>query len=173
MADPFLGEIRAFGFNWPPDGWALCDGTLLGIKQYAALYSLIGKTFGGDGINTFALPDLRGRTPMHPDPQQGFMQGGNAGAEQVTLTLAQIPTHTHSVTAAKDAADRSATNVVKCYFGATVGGSEYYPQNGATLTPLDGSTITNSGGNAPHNNMQPSLVINYCIATMGLYPTHS
>lgn len=172
MAEPFLGEIRSFGFNWPPNGWALCDGSLLNIRQNAALYSLLGIAFGGDGINTFALPDLRGRTPVSPDPVQRLAQGKASGSEQVALTTAQVPMHSHSVTASGATADRSGIGAATpSYLGATAGGSGYAPATGATLTPLDPSTIGTTGGSAPHNNVQPSLVINYCIATQGYYPT--
>jgi microcystin-dependent protein len=172
MADPFLGEIRAFGFNWPATGWALCDGSILQINQHAALASLLGNTFGGDGRTTFALPDLRGRTPMHANPQQGLMQGNAGGLEQVTLTTAQIPAHAHTVTASGATAERSSLAATPpSYLGATAGGSSYAPAAGATLTSLDPSTVKAAGGNAPHQNMQPSLVINFCIATTGIYPT--
>jgi microcystin-dependent protein len=124
MAEPFLGEIRAFGFNWPAEGWALCDGTLLSIRQNAALYSLLGTAFGGDGVNTFALPDLRGRTPIHPNPSQSLIQGKQGGVEQVTLSQNQVPVHSHTVVASSTPSDRSFVSG-ECYLGATVGGSSY------------------------------------------------
>lgn len=171
MADPYLGEIRPFGFGYAPKGWALCNGALLNISQYAALYSLLGTAFGGDGKTTFALPDLRGRTPLHPDPAQQQQRGNIGGAEQVTLLPAQVPPHTHNVMASGNNADRSTpAGQTPCYLGVTVAGSSYVPGNGATLVPLDGSTIGPIGAGQPHNNMQPSLVINFCIATTGTYP---
>jgi microcystin-dependent protein len=171
MADPYLGEIRPFAFGYAPKGWALCNGALLSIQQNAALYSLLGNTFGGDGRTTFALPDLRGRTPLHPDPAQQQQRGTIGGAEQVTLLPTQVPPHTHSVIASGTNADRSgAAGATPCFLGATVAGSSYAPASGATLTPLDASAVGSIGGGQAHNNMQPSLVINFCIATTGAYP---
>ena len=173
MSDPFVGEIRAFSFNWPPSGWLLCDGSLQRIQQYAALYSLLGTTFGGDGKTTFALPDLRGRTPIDPDPRQPLMQGKAGGAEQVTLTTAQIPAHNHNVVASLTTADRSGIGAASpSYLGATSNGSCYAPAAGSSVTTLDPSAVQTSGEGTAHNNMQPSLVVNFCIATQGIYPTH-
>ncbi|HET8708383.1 MAG TPA: tail fiber protein [Pseudomonadales bacterium] len=170
MAEPFVGEIRAFSFGKAPRGWLLCDGSTLPINQYQALFSLLGITFGGDGKTNFKLPDLRGRTPVNINLLSPLVQGTAAGAEAVTLTAAQMPQHTHVMNAANQAATFSVMSS-PCYLGVTAGGSAYAGAAG-NLTALDPSTVTMAGAGAPHSNMQPSQVISYCIAVNGIYPTH-
>jgi microcystin-dependent protein len=170
MSDQFLGEIRTFSFGWAPKGWVRCDGSLLSIQQFAALFALLGTAFGGDGKTTFAVPDLRGRTPVSPYPQQNLNQGNNGGLEQVTLNQTQIPQHSHGVSAALAIADRSGIGATTpSYLGTTSNGSCYAPAAGATLTTLDPSAVGITGG-AAHQNMQPSLVVNFCISTTGIFP---
>lgn len=177
MAEPFVGEIRLFSFNYAPQGWALCNGALLPIYQNQALYSLIGMTFGGDGTN-FALPDLRGRVPIPPgtNPVSGntVKAGTQDGSETVTLTTAQIPPHTHPVYANNMNADiASPISTASGFIWAEADdpGSNllnaYAPSANATMAA---SAISTAGGSQPHDNMQPYLVVNYCIALTGVYP---
>lgn len=163
MSNPYLGEIRMFAGNFPPQGWAFCNGQLLAISQNDALFALIGTTYGGDGQNTFALPDLRGRLPLHQG--SGFVQGQRAGEENVTLTSQQIPSHSHTV-----GAKTSAT-------AATPSGNVY----GGGVTPIfraSPSTTMNAAmvgptGGQPHDNMMPFLVISFIIALEGIFPTQN
>lgn len=170
MATPFIGEIRPFGFTFAPQGWAVCAGQLLAIVQNEALFSLIGTTYGGDGQQTFALPDLRGRVPVHPGSNVFIGQTG--GVENVTLAATQLPAHSHPVMASADlaATDTPAAGVMgaKPRFGVDV----YAPA--ANLTPLSPSAVDTLGANSqPHDNMQPGLVLNFCIALEGIYPSRS
>ena len=161
MAEPFLAELRLMSFNFPPKGWAMCNGQLLPINQNQGLFSLLGTTYGGDGRVNFALPDLRGRVPMHNG--SGFLQGDKAGAESHTVTVPELPAHTHAVN------------------GSTAAGNAAGPQtlaqfsNGyttpANLTPLHPATLTNVGGGQPHTNIQPYLALNWCIALQGIFPS--
>lgn len=180
MSDYFLGEIRMFSFNWAPKGWALCNGSLMQANQNAALFSLLGKTFGGDARTTFGLPDLRGRAPLcssyGPQPYGTYNQGneGMGGVESVTLTTAQAPIHTHSFRALSSVGTASQTagglvssakpvgTATPSLYGAVAPNS--------TMAPLNAGTISSVGGGNAHNNMQPFLVTNFCIATAGLYP---
>lgn len=172
--EPFVGEIRMFSFNWAPRGWALCNGAQLNIQQNAALYSLIGVQYGGNGQTTFNLPDLRGQVPMGWGNNGTVYQVGNkGGAETVTLTQAQTPPHTH------------ATNVITTNGNFPILGGNlfavpgqsgtnpviplYAPRGTNAPVALAASTVSGSGGGA-HSNMQPWGVTNYCIATLGLYP---
>jgi len=176
--DPFLGEVRIFPWSWAPDGWALCNGTQLPAQQNAALNALLGQTFGGNGSTMFALPDLRGRTPIHiglgPDGVQ-YQNGQVGGAETVTLTQANMPQHNHSVNALSGT--KGNTVIAKSALPATVGlpsGATatvniYAPAN-TTLTALAADTCSTEGSSAPHNNMQPFIVMNFCIATLGIFP---
>lgn len=174
MADPFLGEIRIFGGNFAPTGWALCNGQLLPISQNTALFSLLGTTYGGDGVSTFALPDLRGRVVVSFGQAPGlspYQQGETGGAESSTLTTAQMPSHSHPVGATETAttADPKGTVPAK-NVGAQPGSSVH--TYGATP---DGTTMNNAmigptGGGQPVSIVQPYLVINYIIAMQGIYP---
>lgn len=164
MSQPFIGEIRMFPGNFAPLGWAICDGTLLAISQNSALFQLIGTTYGGDGQNTFALPDLRSRVPVHQGA--GFVQGQSAGAESVTLTVSQIPAHTH-VALASSAAGASQDPTGGVWANWT--GSQYSDQGAnASMSP---AAITSAGGSQPHDNMPPFLAINFIISLFGIFPS--
>lgn len=164
MAEPFLSEIRLMSFNFPPRGWAFCDGQLLPINQNQGLFSLLGTTFGGDGRVNFGLPDLRGRTPIHVGA--GHTLGERGGEQTHTLSTAEIPTHTHQVMASSDPGnDQTATDKVL----GTVPGRVYTDSN--NLTALHPQTVPNFGGSQAHLNMQPFLVLNFSIALQGIFPS--
>ena len=165
--EPFLGEIRPFGFNFAPRGWALCDGQILPINQNQALFSLLGTTYGGDGRTTFALPDLRGRSPIGFDNQRPL--GSRDGEEQVTLTLGQLANHDHSVNASSDAAT---AGTVTGNALANTGTSPAYG-NAASLVATNPAAVATAGGGQAHDNMQPFLTLNYCIAVQGLFPSRN
>ncbi len=167
MSEPFLGEIRAFGFGFPPQGWALCNGQLLNVNQNAALYSLLGNQFGGSAPSTFALPDLRSRVPMHTSAS--LQQGSKGGAETVTLTPLQMPLHTHSVLASNLPGDRNGVSATRTLAQVTSGSTAYAAPD-TSLGPLNTQAMSNSGGNAGHSNLQPFQVVSFAIALSGLYP---
>lgn len=158
MAEPFIGEIRCFGFNFAPTGWAQCDGQLLAIAQNTALFSLLGTTYGGNGQTTFALPDLRGRVGMHFG--NNHVLGERAGEEAHTLLTNEMPAHAHGIGAGADQNTNRPANAV-----AARGGVYTNSRNGS-MSPTD-----NAGGSQPHNNLQPYLVLNYCIALQGIFPS--
>jgi len=167
MSEPFLAEIRMVGFNFAPRGWALCDGQILPINQNQSLYSLLGTTYGGDGRTSFALPDLRGRTPIHVGASNGTShpQGQKGGEDTHTLTTHEIPAHQHTVmatTARADAEDPSdllpGVAALKTYRA---------PQ---TLAHMATEAVANAGGGQSHDNMQPYLAVNFAIALQGLFP---
>ena len=165
MAEPFLAEIRLMSFVFPPKGWALCNGQLLPINQNQALFSLLGTSYGGDGENTFALPNLAGRIPYHQG--SGHVLGQMDGAEQVTLTQQQIPVHTHTASANTPNADQPAP-------GGNVWGASTltaYTSTQAANTTMSPSALLAAGGGQPHENMPPFLCLNFIIATEGIYPT--
>jgi len=169
MADvePFLGEIRMVSFNYAPRGWALCNGQLLPINQNQALFSLLGTTFGGDGRVNFALPDLRGRVPIHAGG--GHTLGERAGEEAHTLSIAEVPTHQHVLNAStSDANSPSPTGNVF----AKSGGNQFYGP-ASNLVSLIPGTVANVGGSQAHLNMQPFLTINFCIALTGIFPSQN
>ena len=173
MSEPFLGEIRLLAIAWAPKGWALCDGSTLPIAQNQALYSLLQTQFGGDGKTTFGLPDLRGRVPLGtvaPGQNQGTKWAG--GAETAALTGAQTPIHTHYLQVIAEAGDKPSP-VANFYAQVTPVTPAASPVNiyGAPVSTvaLDSGTLSSVGGNA-HDNMQPFLVLNYCISTEGIYP---
>jgi microcystin-dependent protein len=175
--DPFLGEVRIFPWNWAPDGWALCDGTQLPTQQNAALNALLGQTFGGNGSTMFALPDLRGRTPVHIGmgaDGQWYQNGQKGGSETVTLTTANMPQHTHSVNALSGTKGNfgNATSALPATVGSQVAGTVniYDVATNAPLVTLSPNTFSTEGSSASHNNMQPFLVVNFCIATLGIFP---
>jgi len=164
MAEPFLSEIRIMSFNFPPKGWAFCNGQLLPINQNQALFSLLGTTFGGNGVVNFALPDNRGRTPIHVG--SGHTLGERGGEQAHTLTIPEIPTHTHFVnaTTATGNSPLPTSNLL------ADSPSQLYsaPQSLTTLSP---GTITNTGGSQAHLNMQPFLTLSFCIALQGIFPS--
>jgi microcystin-dependent protein len=168
VAEPFLAEIRITSFNFAPKGWALCNGQLLPINQNQALFSLLGTTYGGDGRVNFALPNLRGRTPVHMGA--GLTLGEQGGAEAVTLLSASFPSHTHELRATAEVASSTepAGRVLakKPRFGADV----YAAPPGAP-TALAATSLTNAGGSQPHTNLQPFLTLNFVIALQGIFPS--
>lgn len=167
MAEPFLAEIRLFSFSFPPQGWSACEGQTLQIAQNTALYSLLGTAFGSDTKTTFKLPDLRGRVPIHPS-NTNIKSGTAGGAETVGVSVNQMPAHTHHVLADHTTANRITP--------APPNGSTWAvsPENPFSTVPsnvvLHSSAIANTGGGQPHNNMQPYLAMNFCIALTGYYP---
>lgn len=167
MSTPFLGEIRMFGGNFAPVGWAFCNGQLIPISENDALFTLIGTTYGGDGQETFALPDLRGRLPLHQGP--AFTLGESGGVESVTLTTTQIPTHTHSLMASGDPGNQVNPD------GALTSNSQgalIYIDDAPTLN-MNPQAISTVGGSQPHENMQPFLCISFIIALFGVFPSQS
>ena len=188
MSEPFIGQIQTYAFNFAPRGWALCDGQLLAISTHTALFSLLGTIYGGDGRTTFALPDLRGRAPMHQGDGPGLSNrkiGAKGGMEWLTLTAAQMPAHDHTGQA-------SLTGKVKCNSGAgnkdtpvgnsiaTISRTNQYSDAGPNENMAEGTvdasgnlTTSTAGGSQPHDNMSPFLAINYCIALVGLFPSRS
>ena len=166
MADPFVSEIRIFPFNFAPTGWAFCDGQLLPLSQNTALFALLGTTYGGNGQTTFALPNLRGQVPIHTG--NGHTLGEKAGSSSVTITPQQLPQHIHFLQA------------------SSLGGNQLTPSNGllgnvqakiyndpVSLTTLSPQSVSNVGGSQPHNNMMPYLVLNFCIALQGIFPSQN
>jgi microcystin-dependent protein len=164
MAEPFLSEIRVMSFNFPPKGWAYCNGQSLPINQNQALFSLLGTTYGGNGQTTFALPNLRGRAPIHVG--NGHVLGEAAGSTAVTITQQTMPQHVHLVNA--NSATATTSSPAGGTFAASVG--QIY-NGGGQLTTLEPSTLTSTGGSQAHNNMQPYLVLNFCIALQGIFPS--
>ncbi len=169
MSEPFLGEIRMFGFNWAPAHWAVCDGAVMPVNQHGALFSLLGNQFGGDGLNTFALPDFRGRTPVCPDQNSWLVQGQKGGAEAVALTTAEIPYHTHTLMASMEGGGQNVigSNSVFC-----VGNEQMYSE-ADDLVAMNPNTCGLTGGGYPHYNIQPSLGVGFCIAMQGIYPSRN
>lgn len=174
MSDPFVAEIRIFPFNFPPTGWAFCDGQLMPISQNTALFSLIGTYYGGDGKSTFALPNLQGSSPMHPGQGPGLSLhdlGETGGSETTTLLLSEIPSHAHTVGRALNALGNSVTpvNSIWAQAGSVRAAVNTYnpgPPTGA----MKSDVIQPVGGSLPHNNMQPYLTLNFCIALQGIFP---
>ena len=170
MSNQFLGEIRVFGFGFPPRGWALCQGQILAISTNTALFSLLGTTYGGNGQSTFALPDLRGRSPVHRGNE--IVQGEQTGAEAVTLVSTQLPQHTHLMNATTSAGTRRPA-ISGIFASDTTTPSSFYAAPSSGLTSLSPSAIQAAGGNQPHANMQPYLVLNFCIALQGIFPSRN
>jgi microcystin-dependent protein len=168
MAEPFLSEIRIMSFNFAPKGWALCNGQLLPINQNQALFSLLGTTYGGDGRVNFALPDLQGRVAIHEG--SGHTLGERGGEQGHTLSIAETPTHTHSLNATTVAASAAVPggNVL----GASAATDPIYGSP-ANLVSMDASSLTNVGGSQAHLNMQPFLVLNFTIALQGIFPSQT
>ncbi len=166
MADPFLGEIKIVSFNFPPKGWALCNGQLLPINQNQALFALLGTTYGGNGQTNFALPDLRGRVPVHVG--LGLAQGQSVGAETHTLSVAQLPAHSHAFNALRaDASQRTPAGRMPAFAA-----EEVYSREG-TLAAMNAAALSVAGGSQPHENRQPFLVLNFVIALQGIFPSRT
>lgn len=166
MAEPFLSEIRIMSFGFPPKGWATCDGQLLPINQNQALFSLLGTTYGGDGRVNFGLPNLQGNTAIHMGA--GHTLGERGGEQGHTLSISELPTHTHTVNAADNAADTNAATATT-YLGQQA--NVYNPPT--NLTALAASEIGSIGGSQAHINMQPFLVLNFSIALQGIFPSQT
>jgi microcystin-dependent protein len=175
MGSPFIGEIRMFGGNFAPVNWAFCNGQTLSIAQYTALFSLIGTTYGGDGVQTFNLPNLQSRVPVHQGNGPGgtYVIGQPAGAEAVILTPQQMPSHTHTLGAANTGETEVPTNstIPALATSNQAGVAVYGPV--PTNTNLNPNTIRNDGGGQPHSNIQPYLALNFIISLLGIFPPRS
>lgn len=166
MSEPFLSEIKIVSFNFPPKGWALCNGQLLPINQNQALFALLGTTYGGNGQTTFALPNLRGQVPIHMG--NGHTLGEKAGSTSVTVNIQQLPTHSHVVNANNNAGTQvSPTNNILAKAPANSYGIP------ASVVPLRPESVTSVGGSQAHNNMMPYLVLNFIIALQGIFPSRN
>ena len=165
MAEPFLSEIRIMSFGFAPKGWALCDGQLLPINQNQALFSLLGTTYGGDGRVNFGLPNLQGRAPMHFG--QGHTIGERGGEQDHTLSISETPNHAHAALAS------SASSTVAASVNALLAAANNVYGPPANLTSIQPATLTNTGGSQAHLNMQPFLVLNFCIALQGIFPSQN
>jgi microcystin-dependent protein len=181
MSEPFISEIRMFGFNFAPRGWAFCNGQILPITQNQPLYALIGNAYGGDGVTTFGLPELRGRVPMHVDPRKEYAgdRGIKRGLEAVALTTDTLGTHSHPMFAANEPGDagrveKGGDRMVSLTMTEGVPKapvSVYGPPT--NLTSMASGTTTPTGGGEVHNNVQPSQVVNFCIALQGVFPSRT
>jgi microcystin-dependent protein len=172
MANPFVAEIRIFPFNFPPKGWAFCDGQILPLSQNTALFSLLGTTYGGDGKSNFALPNLQGSAPMHPGQGPGLSLhdlGETGGSDTVSLLESEIPNHAHSLQAKSTPPPSvDASPAPNLAFGRSNGGTAYVVTN--NFAAMDPNTIAPQGGDQPHNNLMPFLTLSFCIALQGVFP---
>ncbi len=176
MSDPFVGEIRMFAGNFPPLDWAFCDGQLLAIDQNDVLFNLIGTTYGGDGQTTFALPDLRGRVPVHQG--NGFQMGQMGGVESVTLSSNQMPGHTHLISASNAVpppavAAVNVTNTATTYVPASPVPKPKLYATAASLVAMAPGTVQPAGGSQPHSNIAPYQAVNFIISLFGIFPSQS
>lgn len=173
MSEPFIGEIKILPYTFAPKGWAYCNGQLLAISQNQALFSILGTTYGGNGINNFALPNLQGRVPLHAGTGPGLTPrslGEASGSGAVSLTVSQIPFHTHTLSVGNvPGTQRNVNNA----YPAQAGSLESYQENTTPLVPMNAAAVANTGGGQPHTNMQPYLGINYCIALVGIFPSRN
>ena len=165
MSDPFMGEIRLVSFNFAPQGWAMCNGQFLPINQNQALFSLLGTTFGGNGQTTFALPDLRGRAPIHSG--SGHTLGEKAGEQAHTVTIGELPTHAHTAQA------NSGNATTPIPGGNLLGAANNLYAAATNLVALGPDMLANVGGSQPHQNMQPFIIVTYLIALQGLFPSQN
>lgn len=175
MTDPFVAEIRIFGFNFAPTGWAKCNGQLLPISQNTALFSLLGIMYGGDGESTFALPDLQGSAPIHAGQGPGLterFQGEAAGSDSVNLLTAESPVHNHNVSVSPDPGE-IATPGASTALARAQGGQSYQTNATQNLVTMAPQTLSPHGGDLPHNNLMPYLTLNFCIALQGVFPPRS
>lgn len=176
MSDQFVAEIRIFPFNFPPTGWAFCDGQLMPISQNTALFALLGTVYGGDGKSTFALPDMQGNAPMQPGQGQGLSDrvlGEMSGVESITLLQSEMPLHTHQALAqGTDDTGNATTPVANTWakLGGGRGGGGFNLYHTAASGNMSVQAIAPAGGGLPHNNMQPYLTLNFCIALQGIFP---
>jgi microcystin-dependent protein len=173
MSEPFIGEIKIFPYSFAPKGWAYCDGQIMQISQNQALYSLLGTTYGGNGTSTFALPNLQGRVPIGAGTGPGLSSrplGQSSGSNSVTLNITEIPAHNHTL--AGESVDGTQRTVNNAY-PAQAGSLFSYQGAASPLVQMNGAAVANSGSSQPHNNMQPYLGINYCIALVGLFPSRN
>jgi microcystin-dependent protein len=168
MSQPYVGEIRMFAGNFAPAGWMFCEGQLLPISEFETIFNLIGTTYGGDGQSTFQLPDLRGRVPIHQG--NGFTLVATGGEEGVTLTVNQIPSHSHPYLAATDAGN-AATPLGNFVAGAATGTVPYF--NSAAKTAMGANAIGSTGGSQPHTNFQPYLCVDFIISLFGIFPSQT
>ena len=176
MATPYVGEIKIFAGNFAPAGWSFCNGQLVAIAEYSALFALLGTTYGGDGQVTFALPDCRGRIPLHQGTGPGLSErniGSQGGTEAVTLIANQIPAHSHvlaGTSALANAATASGNSLAN-----SVSGSSYHSGvgRGSTPAPMNAGALSSSGGSQAHDNVAPSLCVNFIIAVEGIFPSRS
>lgn len=168
--EPFLGEIKLLPWNWAPKGWALCQGQLLPINQNTALFSLLGTQFGGNGVTNFALPDLRSRVPIHRS--SAYTMGESGGTEAVTLLLSQLPGHSHALEATSNPGQLAAPfgNILA---EAAPTSDPRYASDSSNLVTMNPASIQMTGGSQPHDNVQPYLVLSYCIATQGIFPSRN
>lgn len=176
MSTPFVGEIRLFAFPRVPNGWFACDGRLVSIAEYDVLFALLGTTYGGDGVNTFGLPDLRGRVPVHQGAGNGLtprVLGELGGTENVTLLSSQIPAHTHTVGATTNVAAATAPGPTQ--LPGTITGDTMYATDltGASSFAMAANAVSMQGGNQPHDNLMPTVTLSYCIAWQGVFPAQS
>ena len=169
MAQPYVGEIRMFGGNFAPAGWMFCEGQLLPISEYETLFNLIGTTYGGDGQSTFALPDLRGRIPLHFG--NGFTLAETGGVETVTLTVAQIPAHSHALLATGNFT--TTTSVQGNVAGAVNVVNKFIYGSDEPTSPVNPNSVTATGGSQPHDNFQPYLCVNFIISLFGIFPSQT
>jgi microcystin-dependent protein len=167
MAQPYVGEIRMFGGNFAPAGWMFCEGQLLPISEYETLFNLIGTTYGGDGQSTFALPDLRGRLPIHFG--NGFILAETGGAEEITLTVNQIPAHSHPMVGSGDIAGSPNPGNSLVARSSTI--NMFF--NGATAAQMSNQSVTSDGGSQPHSNFQPYLCVDFIISLFGIFPSQT
>jgi microcystin-dependent protein len=170
--DPFVAEIRIFPFNFAPKGWAFCDGQILPLSQNTALFSLLGTTYGGDGKSNFALPNMQGSAPMHPGQGPGLSLhdlGETGGSETVSLLESEIPSHSHGFMASTQPGEDPAPDSSEA-LARSVGANLYQTTVNANIVQLSGNALAPAGGDQPHNNMQPYLTLNFCIALQGVYP---
>jgi microcystin-dependent protein len=168
MSQPYIGECRLVGFNFQVNGWNFCNGAIVSIASNDALFNLLGTTYGGDGQQTFALPDLRGRVPVHQGA--GFVIGQTAGVETVTLTGNQMPIHTHTP---RGSGVAGATNLVQNNLPASNSTTKQYVNTSAVSAAMNPAMIGQAGGSQPHENMQPFLTMNWIISLFGVFPTQS
>ena len=168
MSSSYVGEIRLVGFNFAPQGWAFCDGSLLSIANNEVLFTLLGTTYGGDGVNTFALPNLTGRVPVHQGTgQSNYVMGQTGGVASVTLTTNQMPIHTHTVNGQSGIGN--AVSPVNNYFAGSTPAIYSLPSGYVNM----GSVVGLTGGSQAHDNMQPYLAMNYIISLFGIYPSQN